>query len=123
MVRARGTSQVCSCDREHYEEEKAGGSCNQSGPMVDKWFIDDGQFFLKPAAVDRTLRLLDKHLKNAGASRGTRSEGIKVKSTARLLCPPGREAEHDGMGYRICDGFLPSLALHRVLPRLAGSSL
>ena len=65
-------------------------------PLVDKWFIDDGQLFLKPGAVDGTLRLLDKHLMQAGASRGKKSEGTDVKSRARLLCPANRAAEFGG---------------------------
>ena len=64
--------------------------------MVDKWFIDDGQLFMHPMSADGHLRLLDKHLEAAGASRGLVSRGDKIKSNARLLCPASCVSEFEG---------------------------
>ena len=63
---------------------------------VDKWFIDDGQIFVRPLAVDGLLRTIDKHFAQAGASQGKKSLGNEIKSTARLLCPQSRVAEFNG---------------------------
>ena len=67
--------------------------------FVDKWFIDDGQLYLKPWSVDGVLKLLDNNFQEAGASRGRKSVGDDIKSTARLLCPVEREIELHGWGH------------------------
>ena len=64
--------------------------------MVDKWFIDDGQLFLHPMTVDPFLRALDKHLADAGATRGSLSNGNDIKSSARLFCALGQLQEFSG---------------------------
>ena len=65
-------------------------------PMVNKWFIDDKQLYMHRMAVDDNLKLLDRHLEVAGATRGRISLGNDVKSTARLLYPEAPMAEFDG---------------------------
>ena len=53
--------------------------------MAHAWYIDDGQLFCKPAALDTVLRRLDGGIENIGASRGKRSLGTDVKSAVRVF--------------------------------------
>ena len=64
--------------------------------MADKWFIDDGQLYLHPMAAEPVLRVLDKYLEEAGASRGSLSNGDDIKSSACLFCEPSRLPEFAG---------------------------
>ena len=62
--------------------------------VADFWFADDGQVILPPDAVDLYLRAFDASLSAVGGTRvGT--DG-KVKSTVKLLGPPGAMAATPG---------------------------
>ena len=63
--------------------------------FCDEWFVDDGQFFVRPVPFDRWLRALDSALASFGATRGRIALG-NAKSSARLLCPPERIHEFSG---------------------------
>jgi hypothetical protein len=60
------------------------------------WFVDDGQMFVYPTRVDETLRALDARLHAAGASRGSRALGHKIKSTVRAYIPENYAEECRG---------------------------
>ena len=60
------------------------------------WYVDDGQIFSHPMAVDGILRELDKRLAEAGATRGSISKGHEIKSTVCAWIPAGCEAECEG---------------------------
>ena len=47
-------------------------------------------------AADAVLRILDKYLEEAGASRGSLSNGDDIKSSACLFCEPCRLPEFAG---------------------------
>ena len=55
-------------------------------------YIDDGQLVVHPTKVDCVLRALDRRLGEAGASRGSKALGHKVKSSVKAYIPDG-EAE------------------------------
>ena len=63
--------------------------------VCDEWFVDDGQVFARPFQFDPFLRALDAALATFGATRVCAAHG-NVKSSARLLCPPGRQHEFQG---------------------------
>ena len=56
--------------------------CPGLAKFSDAWYMDDGQLFCKPEAVDDILRVLDEELAKVGATRGC---GSNVKSVARLV--------------------------------------
>ena len=58
--------------------------------FCDEWFVDDGQLVCEPEMFDRWLRAFDAAIEKIGATRG---QGADVKSSAKLVCPPGQE-EH-----------------------------
>ena len=66
---------------------------NVASRTCDEWYIDDGQLVCAPAALDPWLRAFDSEIARIGATRGS---GTEVKSTVRLICPEGREAEFEG---------------------------
>ena len=59
--------------------ESAGVLC----PGASWWYIDDGQLVVRPTKVDSVLRALDRRLEEAGASRGSKALGHKVKSSVK----------------------------------------
>ena len=76
--------------------------CRTSFPLrlsrrasATKWFVDDGQCFVRPMLFDRWLRALDSALASYGATRGRIVLG-NAKCSARLLCPPERIHELSG---------------------------
>ena len=60
------------------------------------WYVDDGQIFVHPKHVDKILKALDVRLEAAGASRGSRAAGQKIKSTVRVYIPEGLMEECRG---------------------------
>jgi hypothetical protein len=73
--------------------------------VYDARFIDDGVVACEPHLFDTWLKRLDMELANIGVTRG---EGPDIKSTARLVCQPGDEANFAGWGYRLCPSNLQS---------------
>ena len=59
------------------------------------WYVDDGQIFVHPKHVDKILKALDVRLDAAGAPRGSRAAGQKIKSTVRVYIPDGLMALTD----------------------------
>ena len=60
-------------------------------PGARWWYIDDGQLVVHPTKVDYVLRALDRRLGEAGASRGSKALGHKVKSSVKAYIPDGEE--------------------------------
>ena len=67
----------------------------ESKGVCDEWFVDDGQVFVRPWSFEGWLRALDAALASFRETRGCIVHG-NVKSSARLLCPPGRILEFQG---------------------------
>ncbi len=57
--------------------------------------MDDGQVFVRPAALDAFLRSLDASLAPFGGTRGNVRAG-NAKSSCRLLCPDAERPRHAG---------------------------
>ena len=62
--------------------ERLAAECPEHANFADAWYMDDGQLFCVPEAVDDVLRLLDEEPAKVGATRGV---GKDVKSVARLV--------------------------------------
>ena len=81
------------------------------------WYIDDGQLVMHPTKVDCVLRALDRRLEEAGASRGSKALGHKVKSSVHI---PEDEVEAC-CGWRTdyiddtCEATTPEAAASKVL--------
>ena len=60
-------------------------------PLLDVWFMDDGQMLSRPSDADDLLRALDVELARVGARRGT---GEDAKSVARLIGTAAACDEH-----------------------------
>ena len=55
--------------------------------FCDEWFVDDGQLVCTPEVFDPWLRAFDAAIEKINATRG---QGAAVKSSAKLVCPPGQ---------------------------------
>ena len=53
--------------------------------MAQWWYIDVGQVFLPSSFVSSFVELFDAELASAGATRGSKRNGDKVKSAARTF--------------------------------------
>ena len=78
------------------------GCDDVSRGVCDEWYIDDGQVFLRPSAVDSWLRALDAGIASFGGIRGAIFE-----ETQEFCTPPMStrvEVTACRLGHALCQG-------------------